>query len=154
MRRLATVATAEGAIERVPNPAPWQRELTRLRRLSRAISRSWRGSARRRQKERRARLQAHLAAIRRHEIHRLTTGLATTRGRIVVEGLDVTGMLRRQGSPRARRCRPGRGPAAAARQDRLGTPSGRVLMGAPGWGPRPSAQFEASFVGLPARGTP
>jgi len=68
------MATAEGVIERVPNPAPLARDLTVPRRRSRSLSRSQRGSNRCRRKERRrARLQAHLAALRRHEIPRLTT---------------------------------------------------------------------------------
>ncbi|HZV51418.1 MAG TPA: IS607 family element RNA-guided endonuclease TnpB, partial [Candidatus Dormibacteraeota bacterium] len=98
VRWLVTVATADGMIERVPNPAPLARNLTVLRRLSRSISRSQRGSNRCRRKERRrARLHARIAAIRRHEIHRLTTRLAKTHGRIVVEGLDAAGMLRQNG---------------------------------------------------------
>jgi len=93
---------------------------------------------------------ARLAAIRRHEIHRLTTRLATTHGRIVVEGLDAAGMLRQHGSPGARarrrgarRCRPGRGPAAAARQDRLGVPIGTGLKGSPWMGPREGCRLSA-----------
>ncbi|HLH70125.1 MAG TPA: transposase [Candidatus Dormibacteraeota bacterium] len=78
VRWLATMATAEGVIERVPNPAPLARNLTLPRRRSRSLSRSQCGSNRCRRKERRrARLQGHLAAIRRHEIPRLTTRLAT-----------------------------------------------------------------------------
>ncbi len=115
VRWLATVATAEAVIERVPNPAPLARNLTMLRRLSRSISRSQRGSNRCRRKERRrARLQAHIAAIRRHEIHRLTTRLAKTHGRIVVEGLDAAGMLRQKGLPGARVRRRGLADAALA----------------------------------------
>ncbi len=126
MRWLATVAGPEGVIERVPNPTPRQRNLTALRRRSRAISRSRRGSARCRQKgRRRARLQAHLAAIRRHEIHLLTT----THGRIVVEGLDVAGMLRQQGSPGARARRRGLADAALAEIR-------RQLRSKTSWGPR------------------
>ncbi len=115
VRWLATVATADGAIERVPNPAPLQRNLVVLRRLSRSISRSQRGSRRCRRKERRrARLQARIAAIRRHELHRLTTRLAKTHGRIVVEGLDAAGMLRQKGLPGARARRRGLADAALA----------------------------------------
>src|SRR5579884_3705341 len=113
VRWLVTVATADGMIERVPNPAPLARNLTVLRRLSRSISRSQRGSNRCRRKERRrARLHARIAAIRRHEIHRLTTRLAKTHGRIVVEGLDAAGMLRQNGLR-------GRGRGAADSRTRL-----------------------------------
>ncbi|HLH71319.1 MAG TPA: transposase [Candidatus Dormibacteraeota bacterium] len=125
-RWLATMATAEGVIERVPNPAPLARDLTVPRRRSRSLSRSQRGSNRCRRKERRrARLQAHLAALRRYEIPRLTTRLATPHGRIVGEGLDAAGRLRQKGIPGARARR--RGPADAAlaelrRQLRYQTP--------------------------------
>src|SRR5579875_3742030 len=125
-RWLATMATAEGVIERVPNPAPLARDLTVPRRRSRSLSRSQRGSSRCRRKERRrARLQAHLAALRRYEIPRLTTRLATPHGRIVGEGLDAAGRLRQKGIPGARARR--RGPADAAlaelrRQLRYQTP--------------------------------
>ena len=62
----------------VPNPTPLARNLTVLRRRSRSLSRSRRGSNRCRRKERRrARLQAHIAALRRYEIPRLTTRPAT-----------------------------------------------------------------------------
>jgi len=132
-------ATAEGVIERVPNPAPLARNLTVLRRRSRSISRSQRGSNRCRRKERRrARLQAHLAALRRHEIPRLTTRLATPHGRIVGEGLDAAGRLRQKGIPGARARRRGLADAALAEvrrqlRDRTGwrSPSERVR-----WGPR------------------
>jgi len=126
VRWLATMATAEGVIERVPNPAPLARNLTVLRRRSRSLSRSQCGSNRCRRKERRrARLQAHLAALRRHGIPRLTTRLATPHGRIVGEGLDAAGRLRQKGIPGARARR--RGPAEAAlaelrRQLRYQTP--------------------------------
>src|SRR5579875_2187520 len=53
VRWLVTVATADGMIERVPNPAPLARNLTVLRRLSRSISRRQRGSNRCQRKERR-----------------------------------------------------------------------------------------------------
>ncbi len=113
VRWLVTVATADGMIERVP--APLARNLTVLRRLSRSISRSQRGSNRCRRKERRrARLHARIAAIRRHEIHRLTTRLAKTHGRIVVEGLDAAGMLRQNGLPGARARRRGLADSALA----------------------------------------
>src|SRR5579875_1553181 len=115
VRWLATVATAEAVIERVPNPAPLARNLTVLRRLSRSISRSQRGSNRCRRKERRrAKLHARIAAIRRHEIHRLTTRLAKTHGRIVVEGLDAAGMLRQKGLSGARARRRGLADSALA----------------------------------------
>jgi len=127
------------ALRSVTSPAPRQRNLTVFRRLLRSISRSQRGSARcRRKGRRRARLHAHLAAIRRHEIHRLTTRLAKTHGRIVGEGLDAAGMLRQQGLPEVRAWRRGLADAALAELRRQlrsttgwGTPSEPVPMGSP-----------------------
>jgi putative transposase len=53
------------------------------------------------------RLQRRIADIRNHHIHVLTTRLAKTHGEIVVEGLDVTGMLRQKGLHGARSRRRG-----------------------------------------------
>jgi len=52
-----------------------------------------------------ARLQRRVASIRAHHVHNLTTRLAKTHGEIVVEGLDVAGMLAQKGlmGARARR---------------------------------------------------
>ena len=103
VRVLATVATAEAVIQRVANPAPLDAGLSALRRVSKAISRSQKGSNRHHRKEqRRKRLQARIAAVRRNGIHRLTTRLAKTHGQIVVEGLDAAGMLRQKGLPGSR----------------------------------------------------
>ncbi len=80
-----------------------------------------------------ARLQTHLAAIRRHEIHRLIT----TRGRIAVEGLDVTGMLRRRGrrgSPTPPWPRSGGSCATGPAGDPIGTGSDGVPLGGLGAG--------------------
>jgi putative transposase len=117
MRRLATVATAEGTvIETVPNPRPLETALRELRRVSRARSRSVKGS----------RLHRRVKDVRTHHLHVLTTRLAKTHGRIVVEGLDVAGMLRQKGLTGARARRRGLSDAA------LGTPR-RQLSYKAGW---------------------
>ena len=61
-----------------------------------------------------------------HHLHVLTTRLAKTHGRIVVEGLDAAGMLRQKGLPGARARRRGLSDAA------LGTPR-RHLSYKTGW---------------------
>lgn len=118
VRRLATVADVHGTVlERVPNPRPLHAALTQLRRVSRARSRCTKGS--RRYRERTAemsRLHRRVNDIRTHHLHCLTTRLAQTHGRIVVEGLDAAGMLRQKGLPGARARRRGLSDAA------LGTP--------------------------------
>ncbi len=104
VRRLATVADAEGTVlEQVPNPRPLDAALRGLRRVSRARSRCTKGS--RRYCERTtelSRLHRRVNDVRTHHLHVLTTRLAKTHGRIVVEGLDAAGMLRQKGLPGAR----------------------------------------------------
>jgi len=66
-----------------------------LRRLSRHHARCRRGSAnRRRAAERLARQHARIAHLRRDHLHQLTTRLAKSHGRIVIEDLNVAGMSR------------------------------------------------------------
>jgi len=107
VRVLATVANSRGeAIDRVPNPRPLEAALKELRHLCRERSRRTRGSRRYRETQQKiTRLQRRVAGIRAHHVHVLTTGLAKTHGTIVVEGLDVAGMLRQKGliGARARR---------------------------------------------------
>lgn len=63
-----------------------------------------------------SRLHRRVNDIRTDHLHCLTTRLAKTHGRIVVEGLDAAGMLRQKGLPGARARRRGLSDAA------LGTP--------------------------------
>jgi putative transposase len=118
VRRLATVATAEGAvIERVENPRPLEAALRELRHVSRARSRCTKGSRRYRQRTSElSRLHRRVNDVRTHHLHVLTTRLAKTHGRIVVEGLDAAGMLRQKGLAGARARRRGLSDSA------LGTP--------------------------------
>ena len=106
-RRLATVARPDGAVvERVPNPKALDRDLHRLRQHYRARSRCVKGS--RRWKERNnqiSELHARVASTRKHHIDVLTARLAKTHGQIVVEDLDVAGMLAQKGKPAGNRRR-------------------------------------------------
>jgi putative transposase len=99
VRRLATVADAGGVvIEQVPNPRPLQAALRALRQVSRARSRCTKGSRRYRERTTQmSRLHRRVNDVRTHHLHVLTTRLAKTHGRIVVEGLDAAGMLRQKG---------------------------------------------------------
>jgi putative transposase len=128
VRRLATVATADGVvIERVENPRPLDAALTELRHVSRARSRCVKGSRQYRERSTElSRLHRRVNDIRAHHLHCLTTRLAKTHGRIVVEGLDAAGMLRQRGLPGARARRRGLSDAA------LGT-SRRHLSYKTGW---------------------
>ncbi|MGA2283192.1 MAG: IS607 family element RNA-guided endonuclease TnpB [Candidatus Dormibacteria bacterium] len=88
---LATLSTGEV----VEGPRALRRGLRRLRRLSRHHARCRRGSAnRRRAAERLARQHARIAHLRRDHLHQLTTRLAKSHGRIVIEDLNVAGMSR------------------------------------------------------------
>ena len=89
---LALATISDGTV--VPGPKALRRGLRQLRRLSRAHSRKRHGSHNRAKAARRlARHHAKVAAIRRDHLHKLTTTLAKTHGRIVVEDLNVRGML-------------------------------------------------------------
>jgi putative transposase len=128
VRRLATVATADGTvIERVPNPRPLDAALKQLRRVCRARSRCTKGSRRYRERTTEmSRLHRRVNDVRTHHWHVLTTRLAKTHGHIVVEGLDVAGMLRQKGLAGARARRRGLSDSA------LGTPR-RHLSYKTGW---------------------
>lgn len=118
VRRLATVATAGGGvIEQVPNPRPLEAAMRGLRQVSRARSRCVKGSRRYRERTLElSRLHRRVNDVRTYHLHVLTTRLAKTHGRIVVEGLDAAGMLRQKGLPGARARRRGLSDAA------MGTP--------------------------------
>jgi putative transposase len=128
VRRLATVAHADGTVlEHVPNPRPLDAALKELRRASRARSRCTKGARRYRERTTEmSRLHRRVNDVRTHHLHCLTTRLAKTHGRIVVEGLDAAGMGRQKGLPGARARRRGLSDAA------LGTPR-RHLAYKTGW---------------------
>ena len=111
VRRLATVADRDGhIIERVENPRALDRSLARLRArlraLHRARSRCTPGSVRyRRRTEAISILNAQIANQRSDAMHNLTTHLAKTHGTVVVESLNVSGMLVQKGLFGARRRR-------------------------------------------------
>lgn len=99
---LATLSTGEV----VAGPRALRAGLRKLRRLSRCHARCRRGSANRRKAARRlARHHARVAHLRHDHLHQLTTRLAKSHGRIVVEDLNVAGMSR---SARGTREAPGR----------------------------------------------
>lgn len=118
VRRLATIAADDGqVIEQVANPRPLDAALRELRQVSRARSRCTKGSRRYRERTTQiSRLHRRVNDVRTHHLHVLTTRLAKTNGRIVVEGLDAAGMLRQKGLTGARARRRGLSDAA------LGTP--------------------------------
>ena len=88
---LATLSTGEI----ITGPKPHKALLTRLQRLSRSLSRKQKGSANRRKaKAKLARLHARIANIRQDALHKLTTDLTRRFHTIVIEDLNVRGMMR------------------------------------------------------------
>ncbi len=92
---LITAVDQRGRVIRFPGPQPLRAALRRLRRASRAHSRKKTGSANRRKSARRlARIHAQIANLRLNAMHKATTWLAARYETVVVEDLNVVGMLR------------------------------------------------------------
>jgi len=91
---LLTGVDDRGRLIEVAGPKPLRASLRRLRRASRAHSRKRPGSANRRKSAARlARLHAKAANIRADALHKATTGLTARYETVVVEDLNVTGMV-------------------------------------------------------------
>ena len=98
VRHLAVLST--GQI--IPNPRALERSLRKLRRLNRQLARRPPGSKRRNRTRRRmARVHARAANLRQDALHKLTTSVATQHGTVVVEQLNVAGLLRNRRLARA-----------------------------------------------------
>jgi len=98
VRHLAVLSTGEA----VPNPRPLHRALRRIGRWHRTLSRRTRGSGRWQQTRRQlARAYGRAAYIRADAMHKLTTRLVRTYGTIVIEQLNVAGMMRNRRLARA-----------------------------------------------------
>lgn len=91
---LLTGMDDRGRVVTVPGPRALKTSLRRLRRASRAHSRKAQGSAnRRRATARLARVHSRVANVRSDALHQATSSLAARYQTIVVEDLNVTGML-------------------------------------------------------------
>jgi putative transposase len=91
VKALATVS--DGAV--FANPQALKRNLQKVKRLQRAVSRKVKGSANRRKAvQQLARAHWRVANIRRDALHQATTTLAKTKSVIVLEDLNVSGMLK------------------------------------------------------------
>ena len=98
VRHLAVLSTGET----VANPRPLGKAHRQIARLNRALTRRRRGSRRWNDTARRlGRAHARVAHIRADVMHKLTTRLARTHGTIVVEHLNVSGMLQNRRLARA-----------------------------------------------------
>jgi putative transposase len=107
IRHLAVLSTGE----QIPNPRPLERLQRKRRRLQRQWNRqdrqrlaSGRTHPGRRQQQTRRRIavvEARAACIRRDGLHKLTSRLVAEHGTVVVEQLNVAGMLRNRHLARA-----------------------------------------------------
>jgi putative transposase len=90
INRLATLHTGET----IPGPQPYGALLSRLRRVSRSLSRKRKGSCNRQKaRARLAKLHARIAALRADALHKLTTDLTRRFHTIGIEDLNVKGMM-------------------------------------------------------------
>jgi putative transposase len=98
IHHLAVLSTGQT----IANPRALQGSLCNVRRLNRQLARRKPESKRRQQTRRRlARLHVRAANLRRDALHKLTAALATQNGTVVVEHLNVSGMLHNRHLARA-----------------------------------------------------
>jgi putative transposase len=103
VKTLTVMADSTGEIRTVPNPGHYDRALRQLRRASRTVSRrqgpdrrTGHKPSKRWEKANAARNRVHhrVANLREDALHKLTTSVAAEYGTVVVEDLNVAGMLR------------------------------------------------------------
>jgi putative transposase len=95
LNHLAVIADSEGKIEYIENPKPLKKAQMGLRRSQRTLARRAKGSTRRNKaKLKVARQHARVAHQRLDAIHKLTHHLATKYQSVVVEHLNVAGMMK------------------------------------------------------------
>jgi putative transposase len=91
LKRLATLS--DGQVEE--NPRHLKRRLQKIKRLQRAVSRKVKGSQNRKKAARRLGTQyRHVANQRANTLHQFTSRLAKTKSVVVIEDLNVAGMLK------------------------------------------------------------
>jgi putative transposase len=91
LKRLATLS--DGHVEE--NPRHLKRRLQKIKRLQRAVSRKVKGSQSRKKAARRLGTQyRHVANQRANTLHQFTSRLAKTKSVVVLEDLNVSGMLK------------------------------------------------------------
>jgi IS605 OrfB family transposase len=98
VRHLAVLSTGQT----VANPRALEGSLRKQRRLNRELARRKPGSKHRNRTRRRlGRVHGRTVNVRRDALHKLTTALATEHGTVVVERLNVVGMVRNRRLARA-----------------------------------------------------
>jgi len=95
VRKLAVLATPDGAIEVIPNHRALLRSKRKLRAAQKVLSRRQKGSGRRRRAVQRVgRIHRRIANVRRDMTHKATTSIARRFRVVAVEDLNVSGMTR------------------------------------------------------------
>jgi putative transposase len=96
LKTFAVVASDAGdEIARIESPRPLREDLRKLRRKSKALSRKKLDSRNRhRARARVAKAHARISYVRRDFVHRESTRLAKTHGRLVIEDLCTIGLMR------------------------------------------------------------
>lgn len=90
IKTLATLSTGET----FPNPQPYRKSQTRLARLQKAASRKVKGSNNHHKANMKvAKQHSKTANIRKDTLNKLTTHLAKNHGQIVIEDLNVSGLM-------------------------------------------------------------
>ncbi|HLP88192.1 MAG TPA: RNA-guided endonuclease TnpB family protein [Nostocaceae cyanobacterium] len=90
---LATLST--GVV--FPNPKHYKKSLSKLKRLSRQLSRKQKGSNNRQKaKNKLAKHHAKVANLRKDNLHKITTYLCKNHAKVVVEDLNISGMLKNE----------------------------------------------------------
>ena len=91
VKQLATLS--DGTV--IPNPRHLKRRLKKLKRLQRVVSRRKKGSHNRKKAVRKlATLHRQITNQRHNTLHQVTTRLAKTKSVLVIENLNVSGMLK------------------------------------------------------------
>ncbi|MFF4260436.1 IS607 family element RNA-guided endonuclease TnpB [Streptomyces sp. NPDC001663] len=103
VKMLAVMADSTGEVREAPNPRHYDQALKQLRRASRAVSRRQSPDRRTGQKAskrwekanaHRNRVHHRVANLRADALHKLTTDVTSEYGTVVIEDLNVAGMLR------------------------------------------------------------
>lgn len=91
IKTLATVSDGT----KYENPAPLKRKLRKLKRLQQSVSRKVKGSQNRKKATKKvARLHLRISNVRKDTLHKMTMTLAKTKRVVIIEDLNVSGMMK------------------------------------------------------------
>lgn len=98
---ISTLATFSNG-ESINGPKPYKRQLQKIKRLSRSLSRKEKGSQNRKKAQiKLARLHARVSNIRKNALHQLTHSLCSRFDTVCIEDLNVKGMIKNRRLSRA-----------------------------------------------------